>query len=141
MVRFGSCSSHRLWLAISDLLTGYSTRQYLDLTMIPVLRRLTFRTTFGLINRLGYSYSFLTIVSPVFCELVLEIHGTSSLFDPLSLHNWHFWSLLLGGFARSRDLRLIIRASALSDLEELGREAERALPSLAMCECIYLETL
>ena len=130
---------------ISDLLTGSFTWQYLDLTTIPVLRRLTFRTTFNHLAYLGYSYSlFSTIVSPVFCELVLEIHGSPSRFEPWCLASSTAWGqsgYLLEGFARNGDFRLIIRASEVSDREELGREAERAFPLLASRGCIYLETL
>ena len=113
--------------------------------MIPVLRRLTFRTTFHHLAVLSYSHSLLsTIVSPVFCELVLEIHGSPSRFEPWRLASWDAWGqsgYLIEGFARNGDFKLIVRASELSDREELRRQAERAFPLLASRGCIYFETL
>ena len=112
---------------------------------MPVIRRLTFRATLNPIVLLGYTHSLLiTITSPVFCELVLEICGSAPPLEPWRLVSWDGRGksgYVFEEFSRNGDFRLIIRTSELSDREDLQRQAERAFPLLASRGCIYLETL
>ena len=122
---------------------------YFKLTEMAVLHRLTVRTTFDQLSIQHNDGSFLgmlsTIVSPAFCEFVLELGGSSSLPSGESMEEWGPWggfdNLFENNFARNRDFRLIIRTSEFSDWEELRKLAEQSFPLLAGRGCIYLETL
>ena len=118
---------------------------------MSVLRRLTFRLTFGhLFNLTGrdpFGILLSTIVSPIFCELVLEFCGKGLPLYQRPLGSLElrtdFDSILEEKFARSRDFRLIIRAGKLDnwDFYRFRMQVHQGFPLLAGRGCIYLETL
>ena len=112
-----------------------------------VLRRLTFCTTFSeLFPDLGDPlFEMLsTIMSPEFCEFVLEF-GSFNSPEICSMEGWDLWrdfdNLFEERFARNRDyFRLIIKSSMPSDWEDLRRKAEWGFPLLADRGCITLRS-
>jgi hypothetical protein len=125
-------------IAISDLLTG--SLRYIHLAMMPVLRRLTFHTTLAGVDRfVNFDPILSSIVSPVFCELVLEIPWSPPPFQlaclPIS-GDHHFER-----FAWNGDFRFIIRTSEPYVRELLGKQAKREFPLLASRGCIHLEMM
>ena len=132
----------------SDPSIVHTELRYLKLTEMAFLRRLTIRTTFNnvfldldspLLGMLS------TIVSPVFCEFVLELGGTAPPPERRSMKTWTLWrdfdNLFEERFARHGDFRLVvIITSEPSDWEDLRRKAEWGFPLLAERGCIYLET-
>ena len=113
---------------------------------MAVLRRLTLLARFrnGLLGLDNSSLVMLsTIVSPVFCELVLAFDGYPPEIQ--SMGGWGLWrdfdKLLEERFASHRDFSLIIIIPREpSGLEGLRMEAERGFPLLADRGCIYLQT-
>ena len=117
----------------------------LRLTKMAVLRRLTLLASF-LYGRPHLDRSSLvtlsTIVSPVFCELVLVLDGSPPEIQSMGASGlWgDFDRFFEERFARHGDLRLIIVISYYpSDWGDLQREVERDFPLLAERGCIYLE--
>jgi hypothetical protein len=136
--------------ATSDLSTGCVELRFLDFTKMDVLCRLTFRVTscrhlFHLSGPHPLCAQLSTIISPNFCELVLEFCTPDPPLDRRPQESWDIRndldSLLEEKFARNGDFRLTIRTSEHCDREELQRQAGCAFPLLASRGRIYLETL
>ena len=115
---------------------------------MAVLRQLTIRTTFNYVF-LDHDNLFFgmlsTIISPVFCEFVLELSGSAPPHERRCTEDWDFWrdldKLFEERFARRGDFRLIIiMIGEPSDWQDLQRLAEWAFPLLTDRGCIYLET-
>ena len=130
----------------SDLSIEHNELWYLKLTEMAVLRRLTLCTTFSelfpdLRNPLFEILS--TIMSPEFCEFVLEF-GSFNSPEICSTESWDPWrdfdDLFEERFARHGDFRLIIKSSTPSDWENLRRKAEWGFPLLADRGCITLRS-
>ena len=114
---------------------------------MAVLRRLTLLAGF-LSGRPDLDHSSLvtlsTIVSPVFCELVLVLNGSPAEIQSMGASGlWgDFDKFFEERFARHGDFRLIILISRYHSegWGDLQREVERDFPLLADRGCIYLET-
>ena len=120
-------------------------RSELQLTEMAVLRRLTLRMAAFSDLDIPLVRMLSTIVSPAFCEFVLELGGSSPLPGRESMEKWGPWrdfdNLVEDNFATNRDFRFIIKTSEPPDWEELRKRAEQGFPLLAGRGCIYLETL
>jgi hypothetical protein len=117
-------------------------------TEVTILRRLAFRLKFDpvypLFGRDALLGALLTITSPSFCELVLELGG----YNPCRMHpprNYlGFWEetdrFLKEKFAEHGDFRLIIRTGKPSNARELfERHIGETFPLLSSRGCVRLE--
>ena len=131
----------------SYLSVVHAELQYLNLTEMAVLHRLTFRTTFDqvfFLDRPLVLGVLSTITSPAFHEFVLELGRSISHSEGWSMTSWGLWrdfdDFFEERFAKHGDFRLIIRTSEPSDREDLRRQAsEWGFPLLAGRGCIYFE--
>lgn len=115
----------------------------LQLNGITALRRLTFRVVFTTASDV-FAFNvlpILTITSPVFSELVLELGRLLFYFYAMY---WGYWGeideFLDERYAKHGNFRLIIRTGNLDAPSAFQRDAKEGFPLLASRGCIHFES-
>src|SRR5579872_2342949 len=115
---------------------------------LTVLRRLTLRVAtprFSVVDRFLLHQSLPTVVSPAFCELVLEIDGFPSHFESTPSELWGDWGstdkILKNRFANREDFKMTIRVDKIYDNKRFQGYVKKGFPLLARKGCIHFEAL
>jgi hypothetical protein len=86
----------------------------------------------------------LTITSPIFCELVVELRRLPYRLNKPSSEHWGSWGkvdkFLEQRFADRADFKVIFRTDRSVDSRVFQRHAKESFSRLASRECIHFET-
>ncbi|KAF9781713.1 hypothetical protein BJ322DRAFT_240217 [Thelephora terrestris] len=125
----------------------YMKLLHIVFTEVTILRRLAFRLKYDpvypLFGRDALLEALLTITSPNFCELVLELGGYNPYRMKRCTDYWGSWEetdrFLKEEFAEHRDFRLIIRTDEPYARQLLESHVGKTFPLLSSRGCVHLE--